>query len=81
MNEKLEEFARQHIKDTIVKLPDRPQEVFKLMYARNGGKRSVADALAMAIQAVVDEIPLDKLSHAMNQVDRTLLDITKGISK
>jgi DNA-directed RNA polymerase specialized sigma subunit len=72
MNQQLQNFARQFLKDELKKLPGRPQEIFKLMYARDNGRRSVADALAMPINEVVDLMPDNCLDHAMKQVQRTL---------
>ena len=72
MNDQLQMFARQYLKDGLKKLPGRPQEIFKLMYARDNGKRSVESALAMDIGAVVDAMPQECLDHAMKQVERTL---------
>lgn len=72
MNTQLQNFARATLKDWLAKLPESNHDVFKLMYARNGGKRSVEDAKAMPINEVVDEMPADKLDWAMQQVERTL---------
>lgn len=74
MNQQLQDFARQFLKDGLAKLNGRPNELFKLMYARDNGKRSVADALAMDINEVVDSMPTDTLDHAMDQVNRTIAD-------
>lgn len=78
MNQQLQDYARSVIKEGLSKLSGRSHEVFKLMYARDNGKRSVADALAMDINSVVDSMPPDTLDHAMNQVNRT---IAAGCSK
>lgn len=75
MNQQLQDFARQFLKDGLSKLNGRPHELFKLMYARDNGKRSVKDALAMQINDVVDAMPPDALDHAMKQVQRTLDDL------
>lgn len=72
MNKQLEDFARQYIKGRLSQLGGRPHEIFKLMYARDNGKRSVEDALAMPINEVVDAMPAECLDHAMKQVERTL---------
>lgn len=71
MNEQLQRFARATLKDGLAKLPESNQRLFKLMYGRANGRRSVEDAEAMDIGAVVDEIPSDRLDWAMQQVDRT----------
>lgn len=75
MNQQLQDFARQFLKDGLAKLNGRPNELFKLMYARDNGKRSVADALAMPINDVVDAMPPETLDHAMKQVQRVLDDL------
>lgn len=72
MNQQLQDFARNYLKTNIADLPAENQRVFKLMYGRNGGKRSVEDATAMDIAAVVDEMPTDALDWAMQQVQRTI---------
>jgi len=72
MNKQLEDYARQYIKNGLSQLEGRPHEIFKLMYARDNGKRSVSDALSMPINDVVDAMPQECLDHAMKQVERTL---------
>ena len=72
MNDQLQNFARQTLKDGLAQLPERNQRVFKWMYARDGGKRSVEDAEAMPINDVVDLMPSDELDLAMEQVQNTL---------
>lgn len=72
MNQQLQDYARDYLKTNVAGLPAENQRVFKLMYGRNGGKRSVDDATAMDVAAVIDEIPADKLDWAMQQVQRTV---------
>lgn len=72
MHHKLETLARQMLKDGLAKCDEKQQELFKLMYARAGGKRSVDQAKAVPINDVVDEMPEDKLSWALTQVERTV---------
>lgn len=72
MNQQLQSFARQTLKDGLAQLPAGHQRIFKLMYARDGGRRSVADSEAMEIDAVVGEIPDDTLDWAMQQVENSL---------
>jgi hypothetical protein len=78
MNQQLQDFARRELKAGLAKLPGRPQEIFKLMYARDDGRRSVDEALKMDINDVVDSMPNNCLDHAMMQVQRTLQDLQKG---
>ena len=60
--------VRRTIKQGLQSLPPAHQRVFRLMYARNGGKRSVQDAEAMPLDDVLAEVPADKLDWAMQQV-------------
>ena len=75
MNEELQQFAKQYIREGLEKLPGRPQEIFRLMYGRNNGKRSVADAQVMDIEDVLAEMASAHLNHAMSQVKRTLEEL------
>lgn len=72
MNQQLQNFARNYLKTNVSTLPADNQRVFKLMYARNGGKRSVEEAIAMDVAGVVDEMSADSLDWAMQQVEATL---------
>jgi len=79
MNKQLQEFARSTLKKQLSMLPEKNQRIFKLMYGRNlnargDAKRSVADTELMSINNVVDEMPEDNLSWAMEQVERTIND-------
>ena len=71
MNDELLEFARQSLKQSVPCLPERSQELFRLMYGRKAGKRSVADAKIMSISDVVDEMNAQQLDWAMMQVKNT----------
>lgn len=64
MNDKLETFARNELKEGLSKLPEKSQRLFKQMYA-NGN-------LEMDINDCVDSMPSDKLDWAMQQVERTI---------
>lgn len=72
MNNQLQEYARKTLKEGLAKLPEENQRIFKLMYARDGGRRSVEDAEAMPIDSVVDYMPVHNLDWAMQQVSATL---------
>jgi len=72
MNKQLQDFARETLKAGLAKLPEGSHRKFKLMYARDSGKRSVADAVAMPINDVVDLMPDDRLDWAMQQVQSSL---------
>lgn len=72
MNKQIQDFARGELKAGLAKLPDDSHRIFKLMYARDHGKRSVADAVAMPINDVVDCMPPEQLDWAMQQVQASL---------
>ena len=72
MNKRLQDFARAALKDGLAKLPDSSHRTFKLMYARDNGKRSVADAVKIPINDVVDCMPPEQLDWAMQQVQASL---------
>ncbi len=64
MNEKLQAYARQNLKDGLAQLPERNQMLFKRMYSHKNLEANMND--------VVDKMPEDKLDWAMQQVDRSL---------
>jgi hypothetical protein len=72
MNPTLEAFARQQLIDGLGKLPNGWVRLFKLMYGRHEGERSIEEAAAMDIAAVVAEMPADKLDWALSQVENSL---------
>ena len=72
MNDQLQNFARQTLNEGLNNLPLDWQNLFKLMYGRNNGKRSVEDSKLMSIQDVINEIPSEKLDWAMQQVQRSI---------
>lgn len=68
MNDALQQFARDTLKAGLAKLPESNHRTFKLMYGREGGKRSVEDSVALPINDVVDIMEPEKLDWAMQQV-------------
>lgn len=64
MNNQIQEFARQTLKDGLAQLPERNRMLFKRMYSHKN--------LDININAVVDKMPEDKLDWAMQQVQRSL---------
>jgi hypothetical protein len=72
MNDQLQAFARKMLIDGLNKLPSENQRIFKLMYGRDNGNRSVSDSESLVIETVVTEMPEEKLDWAMQQVQRTL---------
>ena len=71
MNKDLEFYARGRLLERLEQLPEANQRIFKLMYGRDNGQRSVPDTEAMDISVAVAEIPTDKLDWALEQVSRT----------
>lgn len=72
MNETLKNFAVQEISSSLSLVSEKQERVFRLMYGRNGGKRSVDDALAMPISDIVKEIPESGLDWAMQQLQNSI---------
>lgn len=71
MNQHLQEFARNFIKERLKQLPAGQQLVFNRMYAHKNLDRSVDEA--------VDAMPADKLDWAMQQVETSYTDgVAKG---
>ena len=64
MNEALQKFARDKLKEGLYNLPEENQLFFKRMYSHKD--------LQATINSVVDKMPEDKLDWAMQQVQRTL---------
>ncbi len=73
MNEQLQDFARQQIKDGLSKLTEGNHRKFKLMYAPfTKGETVKARLERYSIDEVVDGIEDDNLDHAMDVVQRTV---------
>lgn len=64
MNNQLQEFARQNLKDGLSRLPESWQTMFKRMYSHENLDADIND--------VVDSVPEDKLDWAMQQVQGSL---------
>ena len=67
MNEQLQRFARQTLKDGLSHLPEQWRDTFRLMYGKKG----------MSIDDVVDKMPSEKLDWAMTQVENSKLKLAK----
>lgn len=65
MNIYLETFARNFLKLNLIKCTDPEQYLFKKMYDKLHG-------LTSDINMVIDDMPVEKLDHAMTQVAKTL---------
>jgi hypothetical protein len=72
MNEQLQNFARQTLKDGLAQLPEDWQYKFKLMYGRVGGKRSMEVTKLMSIEMIVNDMPYEKLDWAMVLVENSI---------
>jgi len=64
MNEQLQKFARNNLKEGLAKCTEGEQIKFKQMYGYPNLEKPIND--------VVDSMPEDKLNWAMDQVERTL---------
>jgi hypothetical protein len=72
MNQEVEKFARDLLASKLAQLPAANLRIFKLMYGRNGGRRSVEAAEAMPIADVVAAVPFDKIYWAIQQCEATI---------
>jgi len=66
MNDTLQEFARQDLKDGLGECNEQQQLLFKRMYSHKNLDASIND--------VVDNMPVEKLDWAMQQVSKTLTE-------
>lgn len=64
MHDKLQEYARNEIKQGLAQCTEKQQHFFKRMYSHKDLSKSIND--------VVDDMPESKLENAMDQVIRTL---------
>ena len=64
MNDQLQAFARQTLKEGLAKCTEGQQNMFKRMYSH--------DNKDLDIDAVVNKVPIDRLDWAMQQVQTTL---------
>lgn len=72
MNQEIDQFARNLLASKLAQLPAENHRIFKLMYGRKGGRRSVPDAEAMPIAEVVAEVPFDKIDWAIQQCEASI---------
>lgn len=72
MNQELADFARDYLKKGLAELTEGNRDKFRMMYAYGPGCRDWETARRKPIEQVVDEMPVDKLSWAMEQVKNTL---------
>jgi hypothetical protein len=78
MNKTFSNSGRQILKNLLAQCTEKQQGLFKLMYGRDNGKRSVEDAKAMDINDCVDLIDDSKIDMAISQCERT---VEKNISE
>lgn len=72
MNKTLAKTGRQILKELLAECTEKQHRIFKLMYARDNGKRSIEDAEKMAINDVVDLMEDNKIDWAITQCERTV---------
>jgi len=74
MNNTIETFTRQKIKNGIILLPDNWQLMFKRMYAPQpyyyNGKNAED-----GINDIVDKMPVEKLDHVLSQIENSIAKI------
>jgi len=72
MNETLSNAGKQILKDLLAQCTEPQQNMFKLMYGRDNGKRSVDEAKAMDINDCVDLMEDTKIDWAIGQCERSV---------
>ena len=58
-------------------LPEGWQSMFRYMYGRQGGKRSMQDCLLIPLEQIVDEVEEKNLELALCQVERSVVELQK----
>lgn len=71
-NKTLINAGKDILKNLLIDCTENQQKVFKLMYARNGGKRSIDDAVKMDINDVVNEMDSNRIDWAISQCEKTV---------
>lgn len=77
MNHLLKTYAKNWLNEHLSLLPEANVEIFHKMYGRRDGRRSLEDALSISTSQVIEEMPDEKLDWAMQQVERTIEDLSK----
>lgn len=72
MNNKLDEFARNELKELLKQLPEKSQNLFKRMYYTGKRNTPESDKIKTSIDEIVDNMPSDKLDLALTQVENTI---------
>ena len=73
MNKTTESFLRNEIKEGLKMLKPENHEMFKRMYA--GRTEEDKADMEMPIDLVVDNMPVEKLDHALSQIERTIKNL------
>jgi hypothetical protein len=68
MNNNLQSYAREQLKEDLSQLPEGSQKMFKRMYSHGN--------LDTDINTVVDNMPEEKLDWAMQQVEKSLVKLS-----
>jgi hypothetical protein len=71
-NETFIQLGKDKLKELLAQCTEPQKDMFKLMYGRNNGKRSVEDAKLMWVNKVVDEMSPDKIDWALTQCEKTV---------
>lgn len=71
MNAELRQHAESMLLRGLNELAPKNHRMFKFMYGRDGGRRSIADAEAMTLEEVISELPDDRIDLALAQIERT----------
>lgn len=79
MNKKLSSAGRDILKELLAKCTPEQQNMFKLMYGRDQGRRSVEDAKAMTINDCVDKMEDKNIDTAIDQCERTVIKNEKKL--
>ena len=72
MNQTLKNFGTNKMVELLNQCTPPQQRMFKLMYGRDNGKRSVEDAEKLTIDEVVSMVAAERYSLALDQIERTI---------
>jgi len=72
MNKKLSDSGKQILKNLLEFCTEPQHRMFKLMYGRNKGKRTIEETEILDINFVVDNMDDDCISHAITQCGNTI---------
>lgn len=75
MNQTLQNFARQFIRDGMKNVPERNKRVFRLMYR---GKIGMDKIESVPINELIENMPEHQLDWAMEQVIQTHKSLAEG---